>query len=63
MVLLTALSDPRQNVKMMLGCVFSFARGIITLPLRSRHSRIQDDCLVAKVEKLESAVKKGSDGR
>ena len=59
-VLLTALSDPETERKDDAWLRLSFA-GIIAAIEEQTQKKFQDDCLVAKVEKLETAVKELTD--
>ena len=56
-VLLTALSDPETERKDDAWLRLQLRKGIIAAIEEQTQKKFQDDCLVAKVEKLESAVK------
>ena len=56
-VLLTALSDPEAEHKDDPWLRLQLRKGIIAAIEDQTQQQFQDDCLVAKVEKLESAVK------
>ena len=56
-VLLTALSDPETERKDDAWLRLQLRKGIIAAIEDQTQQKFQDDCLVAKVEKLESAVK------
>ena len=56
-VLLTALSDPETERKDDAWLRLQLHKGIIAAIEEQTQKKFQDDCLVAKVEKLESAVK------
>ena len=56
-VLLTALSDPETEHKDDAWLRLQLRKGIIAAIEDQTQQKFQDDCLVAKVEKLESAVK------
>lgn len=56
-VLLTALSDPETECKDDAWLRLQLRKGIIAAIEEQTQKKFQDDCLVAKVEKLESAVK------
>lgn len=56
-VLLTALSDPEIEHKDDAWLRLQLRKGIIAAIEDQTQQKFQDDCLVAKVEKLESAVK------
>lgn len=56
-VLLTALSDPETERKDDAWLRLQLRKGIIAAIEEQTQQKFQDDCLVAKVEKLESAVK------
>ena len=56
-VLLTALSDPEAEHKDDAWLRLQLRKGIIAAIEDQTQQKFQDDCLVAKVEKLESAVK------
>ena len=64
MVLLTALSDPETERKDDAWLRLQLRKGIIAAIEEQTQQKFQDDCLVTKVEKLESAVKdlKDDDG-
>ena len=57
MVLLTALSDPETERKDDAWLRLQLRKGIIAAIEEQTQQKFQDDCLVTKVEKLESAVK------
>lgn len=56
-VLLTALSDPETERKDDAWLRLQLRKGIIAAIEEQTQQKFQDDCLVTKVEKLESAVK------
>lgn len=56
-VLLTALADPETEHKDDAWLRLQLRKGIIGAIEEQTEQKFQDDCLVAKVEKLESAVK------
>ena len=56
-VLLTALSDPEAEHKDDAWLRLQLRKGIIAAIEEQTQQKFQDDCLVAKVEKLEAAVK------
>lgn len=56
-VLLTALSDPETKHKDDAWLRLQLRKGIIAAIEEQTQQKFQDDCLVAKVEKLETAVK------
>ena len=56
-VLLTVLSDPEPQHKDDAWLRLQLRKGIISAIEEQTQQKFQDDCLVAKVEKLESAVK------
>lgn len=56
-VLLTALSDPETERKDDAWLRLQLRKGIIAAIEEQTQKKFQDDCLVAKVEKLESEVK------
>ena len=56
-VLLTALSDPETERKDDAWLRLQLRKGIIAAIEEQTQKKFQDDCLVTKVEKLESAVK------
>ena len=56
-VLLTALSDPETERKDDAWLRLQLRKGIIAAIEEQTQKKFQDDCLVAKVEKLENAVK------
>ena len=56
-VLLTALSDPETEHKDDAWLRLQLRKGIIAAIEEQTQQKFQDDCLVAKVEKLEAAVK------
>ena len=56
-VLLTALADPETERKDDAWLRLQLRKGIIAAIEDQTQQKFQDDCLVAKVEKLESAVK------
>lgn len=56
-VLLTALSDPETERKDDAWLRLQLHKGIIAAIEEQTQQKFQDDCLVTKVEKLESAVK------
>ena len=56
-VLLTALSDPETERKDDAWLRLQLRKGIIAAIAEQTQQKFQDDCLVTKVEKLESAVK------
>ena len=56
-VLLTALSDPETTRKDDAWLRLQLRKGIIAAIEEQTQQKFQDDCLVTKVEKLESAVK------
>ena len=57
MVLLTALSDPETERKDDAWLRLQLRKGIIAAIEEQTQQKFQDDCLVTKVEKLESAVR------
>ena len=61
MVLLTALSDPETERKDDAWLRLQLRKGIIAAIEEQTQKKFQDDCLVAKVEKLENAVKELTD--
>ncbi|MFR5150636.1 MAG: hypothetical protein ACLTER_14760 [Ruminococcus sp.] len=61
-VLLTALSDPETERKDDAWLRLQLRKGIIAAIEEQTQKKFQDDCLVAKVEKLENAVE-GADRR
>lgn len=60
-VLLTALSDPETERKDDAWLRLQLRKGIIAAIEEQTQQKFQDDCLVAKVEKLENAVKELTD--
>ena len=60
-VLLTALSDPETERKDDAWLRLQLRKGIIAAIEEQTQKKFQDDCLVAKVEKLENAVKELTD--
>lgn len=60
-VLLTALSDPETERKDDAWLRLQLRKGIIAAIEEQTQKKFQDDCLVAKVEKLETAVKELTD--
>ena len=56
-VLLTVLSDPEPQHKDDAWLRLQLRKGIISAIEEQTQQKFQDDCLIAKVEKLESAVK------
>lgn len=60
-VLLTALSDPETEHKDDAWLRLQLRKGIIAAIEDQTQQKFQDDCLIAKVEKLEAAVKELTD--
>ncbi len=60
-VLLTALSDPETERKDDAWLRLQLRKGIIAAIEEQTQQKFQDDCLVTKVEKLETAVKELTD--
>lgn len=60
-VLLTVLSDPETERKDDAWLRLQLRKGIIAAIEEQTQKKFQDDCLVAKVEKLETAVKELTD--
>ena len=60
-VLLTALSDPEAEHKDDAWLRLQLRKGIIAAIEDQTQQKFQDDCLIAKVEKLEAAVKELTD--
>ncbi len=60
-VLLTALSDPETEHKDDAWLRLQLRKGIIAAIEDQTQQKFQDDCLIAKVEKLETAVKELTD--
>lgn len=60
-VLLTALSDPETEHKDNAWLRLQLRKGIIAAIEDQTQQKFQDDCLIAKVEKLEAAVKELTD--